>query len=248
MNIEIIEPRSFAAAVADEIVASINDSVEERGRASICLAGGGTPSGTYRLLARPPWGSETPWKQVTVCWGDERWVPSDHVRSNFRLAQETFLTHVPVSREHILGINTTLATPEIAAQDYQDRISAAIPTNPEGVPVFDLMLLGMGSDGHTASVFIGSEQQWQNSDSLCIAVEHPESKEPRITLTPKVLFAARRILFLVTGTAKAEMARTVLEGEIQAPPLPAQLAREFGERVTWFLDSAAATKLVNRTN
>jgi 6-phosphogluconolactonase len=239
--LEIVDPKSFAAAVADEIVASVTESIHDHGVCSIALAGGGTPSGIYRVLARPPRVSEIEWAQVHIFWGDERWFDIQDNRSNYRMAHETLLSQISIPEENVHRVKTELPSAEDGAADYERQIKEIVTVDDEGIPIFDLILLGVGEDGHTASIFPG-DRQILSAPGMCAAVKNPASEEERITLLPRVIARARQILFLVSGGDKAEIISRVLEGGEQ-PELPAQIYRQAEGRVTWFIDSAAAKHL-----
>ena len=241
-NVEKVEPGSFAAVVADELVASIFECIEDHGRCTIVLAGGSTPSAIYRLLARPPRVQDIPWQNVHMFWGDERWVPSDDSQSNYRMVCETLLSHHKSPDANVHKVDTSLPNPEEAARQYQSEIQQFFALPPGGTPVFDLVLLGVGADGHTASIFPSSDVIGDRS-SLCRAVVMPQGGGDRVTLTPEVLFRARRVLFLVKGRDKADVLRRVFLGNESVEELPAKLYEEAAERVTWFICSEAAREL-----
>jgi 6-phosphogluconolactonase len=244
VSVEIVDQKSFAGVVADEIVASITDSIHDHGRCLIALCGGGTPSNIYRLLARPPRVSDIEWDKVHIFWGDERWVPADHNRSNFRMTQETLLSHINIPAKNIHPVDTSLASAKKSAQVYEEEIRKTAGIKDKEIPVFDLVLLGLGEDGHTASLFPGSKAiAGEKKGVIACAVKHPDGDESRVTLAPGVLFSARQILFLVKGEGKSEILKKTLEGEEKVAEIPAQLYRKVSDNVTWFVDSAAATQL-----
>lgn len=242
-SIEVIEPRLFAGAVSDEIVASVREAIAERGRCSIVLAGGSTPGSIYRALSKPPRVEEVEWSAVTLYWGDERWVPHTDNMSNFKMTQETLLSQIPEPKPAFFPVDTSRASPADAAASYGAMIASNEKFVPGTFPTFDIVLLGIGEDGHTASLFPGSPLLEKASQSLCAAVEHPEDGKPRITLTPPALLAARRIFFIVKGEGKSDVMKRVLEGNESASVLPSRLFLEAGDRVTFFLDSGAAQHL-----
>ena len=240
-NLEIVEAKDFAPVIADEIVLSIKEAVEERGVCSIALAGGATPGAIYRLLARPPRVSDIPWDKVKIFWGDERFVSHEDNQSNFKMAQETFLSQVPVPASSIFPVPTNLQDSKQAAQAYHQTIAKELSS---AGGVFDLVLLGMGEDGHTASLFPGAEP-WDTEDkALALAAVQPESGQPRVSLSLSCLKSARKIVFIVKGDGKAEAIQKVLEKKPAS--LPAAHFVDLGEHLTWFLDSAAAVRLKNR--
>ncbi|MGI6524174.1 MAG: 6-phosphogluconolactonase [Bdellovibrionota bacterium] len=234
-KIETVEPGTFAGVVADEIVASILESVEERGQCSLVLSGGSTPSAVYRLLARPPHEQDIPWDKVHLFIGDDKWD-----NTNFRMVSETLLVHKRCPEANIHRIDTTVANPQAAAATYTQDIKDFFQLKDGDTPVFDVVLLGVGSDGHIASAFPDSTVV-HDRESIACAVEHEGID--RITLTPHVLFNGRRILILVKGRDKAEIVQRVLSGEDTAQELPATLYKGANDRVTWFLCSEAAQLL-----
>jgi 6-phosphogluconolactonase len=244
--IERIGSRAYASAVADEIVASIGESIEDHGSCSLVLAGGGTPSTIYRLLARPPRASEVSWHNVHLFWGDERWVGGDDNQSNYHMAQETLLSHIRIPAENLHRINTSLESPQHAAAAYEAEIRRVLGCAATDVPVFDLVLLGVGKDGHTASLFPNSEVLEQRG-TVCHAVGGPDGHGYRVTLSPDVLVSARRVLFIVTGRGKAEVVKRVLEGSESYRELPAKISERVSGRVTWFLDMEASQELEIQT-
>lgn len=241
-EIEVIETKLFAGAVADEIVASVGDVISERGSCSLVLSGGSTPASVYRALSRPPRVEEVDWHSTRIFWGDERWVPQDHHLSNFRMAQETLLGHLPAGSARAFPIDTTLGTPEEGARRYAETLlNAGLPAR-DGLPVFDIVLLGMGEDGHFASLYPGSElltaENW-----ICAPSKHPAQEIWRVTLSPRVLLSAHRVFFIISGERKAEVVKRVLNQESEIEHLPARLYENAAARVTWFLDSAASQRL-----
>lgn len=239
--IDVIEPRLYDGAVADEIVASIGECLADHGRCSLVLAGGRTPSAIYRALARPPRVSEVDWSKVDIYWGDERWVPLDHNQSNFRMTQETLLNHLGSPGPRIHAVDTAKKDAAAAAEAYSREIEKAEGLSGGKMPSFDIVLLGVGEDGHTASIFPNSKLL-ERADGIAAAVTHPEGGE-RITLTPPALLSARRIIFMVKGEKKAEIMRRVLEGSESTAVVPARLFCTSEAQVSWFLDTGASLRL-----
>jgi 6-phosphogluconolactonase len=230
---------ALARDAADEVLRRAEAAVAERGRFAIALTGGRTPRELYGLLADPgaPWRDRMPWGAWHVFYGDERCVPPDHPDSNHRMAWEAMLSRVPLPPSQVRRIRGELPPAE-AARILEGELrgffgAAASP------PAFDLVLLGLGADGHVASLFPGSDAL-RERERLAVAVP-PQGGHARVTVTLPVLNAARAVLFLVTGAAKAEaLARAMRDaGE---DPLPAQLVRPDGELV-WLADAAAAARL-----
>lgn len=241
--VEIVDAKSFAAAVADEIVASVNEAVSENGKCFLALAGGSTPSATYRLLSRPPRVKEFPWNKTYFFWGDERWAPQDSAQSNYHMTMETLFSGGHTPTRNIFPIDTSLKSPANAAAAYSKLISSQLASSADGIPIFDVLLLGLGNDGHTASLFPGFPAL--KSTDICLATDRPDGLQA-VTLGRSVLCHARRVIFLVAGEDKAEMVQKVLEQNMAYQQAPAALYREMDGRVIWFLDTAAAKNLEKR--
>lgn len=222
-------------AAADAVTAIAAESIRARGRVALALAGGSTPRGLYERLAGP-WRDRIDWARVHVFWGDERCVPPTHADSNYRLAAEALLRHVPVPSTHIYRMAGELE-PASAARQYAATLASVLDAHAGAPPVLDLVLLGLGVDGHTASLFPGSEAV---DDTLHTVVATPpaEGRGWRLTLTLPVLNAARSTLWLVAGETKAAALAAVLDGLPAPLPLPAQ--RVTGHDVRWLVDRAAA--------
>lgn len=218
-----------AAAVADN-------------RFTVALSGGETPKRLYSLLSTPRYAEAIPWKSVHVCWGDERHVPPGDPESNYHMAQEALLSKVPLPRENVHRIPAELADAGAAARDYADTLRGLFNVQPDGVPRFDLVLLGLGPDGHTASLFPGTDVL-HDTEHLVAAPWVDKLNTYRITLTPRVLNNAATIVFLVSGANKAETLYEVLDGPRRPDLYPAQLIAPVHGSPVWILDEAAATQL-----
>lgn len=241
-SIEIIEPKLFSGTVADEIVASIAEFVAETGRCTIALAGGSTPGAVYRDLARPPRVQEVEWPKVKLFLGDERWVPSDDVQSNLKMVRETLLVNLPSPGPQVFPVNTTLPNAEAGAKDYERQISSAFSLKTAELPRFDLVLLGIGEDGHTASLFPGSPLLAE-SGGICSPATKPEDKSVRVSLSAATLFSAKKVFFIAKGEGKSSMMRRVIEGNEPIEQIPARLYQRATGAVTFFLDSGAGREL-----
>jgi len=226
------DAKELMHAAADEVVRCAEEAVRERGRFAWALSGGSTPRDLYRLLASPPHGDRMPWSAIHVFWGDERHVPPDHPESNFRMAREAMLDHVPLPAANVHRIHAEDPDAAAAANAYEAELRAFFELEPR----FDLVLLGLGKDAHTASLFPGSAAV-RESERLVIAPWVESQHTFRITLTPPVLDHARLCLFLVSGEDKAEALRAVLEGPRDPARYPAQIVE--GNRL-WMVDRAAA--------
>ncbi|MEJ2553332.1 MAG: 6-phosphogluconolactonase [Gammaproteobacteria bacterium] len=224
-------------AVAQRWVAIAGEAVNARGKFHVALSGGTTPRALYRLLALPKFSDRVPWDQVHVYFGDERTVPPDHSDSNFHMAKETLFDHVPIPPSHIHRIQGELEDPHAAASEYTRALTSNLPLSAQGVVQFDLLLLGVGSDGHIASLFPATPVLYERA-RLVEAVYVETMDTWRITLTLPVIDHARHVLILVSGAAKAPIMRDVFATQ-PTPPFPVQLINPLGI-LEWHLDQAAA--------
>ena len=234
----LAQPEALAQTLARRFVAAARASVARRGAFRVALAGGTTPARAYALLAALPEG-EVPWPQVHVYWGDERPVPPDHPDSNYRMAHEALLAHVPVPPEHIHRMHGEAQDLEAAAADYAlglaDGFGIATGGDP---PRFDLVLLGMGPEGHTASLFPASPVL--GSRAWVAAPFVPALGMRRLTLTPWVINAARAVIFGVAGANKAAALAAVLRGAHEPQRFPAQAIAPEAGTTEWLLDAPLA--------
>ncbi|MBI2089883.1 MAG: 6-phosphogluconolactonase [Deltaproteobacteria bacterium] len=228
---------------AAEFVRSALESVASTDRFAVALSGGNTPRALYSLLAASELQDRIPWPKIHVFWGDERCVPPSHRDSNYRLAYETLISRVPIPAENVYRMKGE-EDPQIAAFDYEQSLRKFFGLTDRGLPRFDLIFLGLGEDGHTASLFPGSEVLREKKRMACAAYVK-RFKSNRLTLTLPVLNNAANIFFLVAGEGKASALRDVLQGKDNPHRLPAQRIRPKKGRVVWFVDEAAASLLVN---
>jgi 6-phosphogluconolactonase len=228
---------ALVRAVADAFLERARAAVVERGRFDVALAGGSTPAELYRALARVQ--PAAPWEQTHVWFGDERWVPPAHPDSNYRMAHETMLGPLGLSDARVHRVLTELE-PDVAAARYEDELRAAFPA---GVPRFDLVLLGVGEDGHTASLFPDTAALDERA-RLVVANWVPKLAAHRITTTFPVLEAARAIWVLVVGDRKAAIVREALDGPHDPRRLPVQAARPREGELVWWIDASAASARV----
>ncbi len=229
---------AVAIAAADLFSALCATALAERGRFRVALSGGSTPWRAYQMLAAPERSSRIDWNRVDVFWGDERYVPADHPESNFRRTRETLLQRVPLPESNIYRVKTELSPPEAAAAAYEEAIRRCFGTL-AGVPRFDLVFLGLGTNGHTASLFPGS-RLLHETRRLVAADFVTEVNMWRITMTSPLLNAGRTLAFLVAGQDKAQVVREVLVGPRDSDRLPAQLIRPTSGNLLWLVDEAAA--------
>jgi 6-phosphogluconolactonase len=237
-NVEIFpDAKELAEAAAARITARAVSAVRERGTFSLVLAGGTTPRAVYSLLATRRH-NEFPWLQVHFFWGDERHVPPTNPDSNYRMAWDAMLSHVMVPVENVHRIHAEESDAELAAIEYSMDILNALGSR----PVFDLVLLGLGPDGHTASLFPHTAAL-QEAERLVVANWVEKLKTNRITMTMPLLKKAREIVFLVQGGEKAQALHDVIEGAYTPEALPAQLIVQNAKNVVWMIDHDAATLL-----
>jgi len=229
---------ALAEAAAARFVAAAGDAIHSHGQFVVALSGGSTPRDTYRRLGTDALVSGVMWSRVQVLWGDERCVPPDHAESNYRMARETLLEHVPVPAANVHRIHGE-DDPDTAAEVYEATMRALLRT--PGARI-DLVLLGLGDDGHTASLFPGSAAV-QEQTRWVMAAHAPATSMWRVTLTPAVINAAAEVLFLVSGGGKAGILRRVLEGPRRLQELPAQAIAPSNGRLRWCVDTAAAAEL-----
>lgn len=234
--------QSLSEAAAHEWVRCAREAAAARGRFTIALSGGSTPKHLYQLLAGEPFRSQVDWSHVEIFWGDERCVPPDHPDSNYRMAREAMLANLPIPAEHIHRIEAERSDRDAAARDYEAVLArafgVAIGREP---PALDLVLLGMGPDGHTASLF-PQTQALDETKRWVVANPVPQLHTQRLTLTRPILNRAREVLFLVAGADKAERLAEVLAGPADPKRLPSQTIQPEGQFL-WFLDRAAAARL-----
>jgi 6-phosphogluconolactonase len=226
-------------ALASHVIHHARVAISERGCFTWALAGGSTPRELYQLMARPEFARQVDWTRVEIFWGDERCVPPDAPDSNYKMAFDALLQHVPIDASRVHRMAGELA-PVVAAERYNHDLQTAFAAAeyPNVPPSFDLILLGMGEDGHTASLFPGTSVLSER-DQWTSAVQKGE--QWRLTLTLPVLNAAREVAFLVTGANKRAMLGNVLTAATDDDaPWPAAHVRPSRGRVTWFIDSDAA--------
>jgi 6-phosphogluconolactonase len=239
------DPAALALAAAEEIAGSAEAAIASQGRFTIALSGGSTPRPIYRLLAEEPYRDRILWDRVYVFWGDERHVAPDHPDSNFGMAHDELLSKVPLPADNIHRVRAEKPDAERAAREYEWTLRSAFNLDEGQVPRFDLALMGLGPDGHTASLFPGSDALRERA-RLVVAPWVSEQSAFRITMTLPVFNHAACALFVVSGEEKAEALRSVLEGDLQPDRFPAQGVRPHDGRLVWFADRAAARLLRRR--
>jgi 6-phosphogluconolactonase len=223
------DPAAVARAAAERIAASAAARIAARGRFSLGLSGGRTPERLYRLLASSPLREAIEWPRVRLYFADERAVPPTDPASNFRMARETLIDHVAIPPPQVHRLKGDYADLAAAAEEYEARLAEPI----------DLLILGLGEDGHTASIFPGSAAAREREHRVVVVTDSPKPPASRLTITPRVIDEAREVMMLATGSGKADaVARSLAEG---ADPLevPAAFARSRG----WWIDRDASARL-----
>jgi 6-phosphogluconolactonase len=247
-SIEILEDKAaLTRAAAAAVTARAATAVAERGRFTVALSGGSTPKDLYHLLADPeePFRARLPWKEIHFFWGDERHVPPDHADSNYRMARETLLDPMSIPPENIHRILAENPDAAAAAAQYEAelRLFFSTPADaPEAWPRFDLVLLGLGPEGHTLSLFPGSPALHER-ERWVVAPWVEKLQTFRITLTPPVVNHAAAVLFLVAGDEKEDALHAILEEVGDADLYPARIVRPEAGDLLWLLDRAAAKRL-----
>ena len=237
-------PQELFAAAAEEVMRTANEAVSQRGRFTVALSGGSTPKNLYNLLATNA-RNALPWDRMFFFWGDERHVPPTDPDSNYRMADESMLSKIPVAAANVFRVPAENPEAAAVAQAYEQTLQKFFQLQPGQFPAFDLILLGMGPDGHTASLFPGTAAL-QEKSRLVVANWVEKLKAHRITLTLPVLNAARCVIFLVSGTDKAPVLRAVLEEDVPAEQYPSKLVRPTRGKLIWLVDRAAASALSSK--
>lgn len=227
------------------IIQIAQQAVTENGRFSIALCGGGTPQRLFQLLGQSPHKEQMPWENTYLFWGDERLVSPDDTGSNYGQAHAIFIGKVPIPSENIHRAHGELDS-DTAVTDYKTQLKNFAQDG--DWPQFDVVLLGLGSDGHTASLFPGNITPAEQTESvISITANYDGRPAQRLSLTPQVFNDAAHIIFLVTGKKKAETVTAVINGPRNPEHLPAQRIQPQNGRLIWFLDKAAASKLDSNT-
>jgi len=233
--------KELISSAADQFISLGRTAIDDRGQFTVALSGGNTPRPLYELLIGPK-GNSLDWTKVHFYWGDDRCVPPDHPDSNFNQANQMLLTPLSIEEENIHRVKTELP-PDEAARIYQELIYSKFQNS---TPRFDLILLGMGSDGHTASLFPGSELVRGNlpeEDRLISANWVPKLDAFRITFTHHLINAAHNVLFMVSGRDKSKALKSVLEGPQNPTLYPSQLIVPDNGNLYWYVDQEAAEGL-----
>lgn len=227
---------AVAQQFAELLVSRIDNKFESDFH--LALSGGSTPQLLFELLAKEEFRFRIRWERVHLYWGDERLVPYTDVESNYGITKQRLLDHIDVPAENVHPVNTSLP-PEEAATDYAKVIEQHVDKNKEGQPVFDLIMLGMGSDGHTASIFPDQMDLLTSSEATAVAT-HPDTGQLRVTLTGTTINRAKEIAFLITGTSKAERVEQIINQKEGYLAFPAAHIHPTNGFMPWFLDRHAA--------
>lgn len=231
-----------SATAAEELIQLAVNAVEARGVFRIALSGGSTPKTLYsKLSCDNDLKKQMPWQNTHFFWSDERTVPPDHQDSNYRMVQEALFKHVDVSETQIHRIHAEAEDPNRAAEEYEKEIRQHFDVKPPSIPQFDLILLGMGPDGHTASLFPGTEAL-KEQKRLIVSNWVSKFNTHRITFTVPLINHAANVMFLVCGEDKAAALKAVIDGHPDPEVYPSQLIKPEGELI-WFVDQAAAKLL-----
>jgi 6-phosphogluconolactonase len=231
-------PEELAHKASLQISSIYEAAINDHGYFSLVLSGGDTPRATYEELATLGFAEKMNWEKIHVFWGDERCVPPDNPKSNYRLAFDSMLMFTSIPETNIHRIRGEL-NPKEAANIYQNDLLSFFSKD---IPRFDLVLLGLGNDGHTASIFPGSKIIYE--DTLWVAATYVRKLRAwRITMTPLIINTAKNVIFLVSGSTKSECLHQVLSSHYQPEVLPAQAIRPDQGQLYWFIDSDAATRL-----
>lgn len=236
--ITLPDPAAVAHQAAQIFASSATEAIDSRGRFSVVLPGGSTPAMLFRILGKEPQQGRVPWANVHLFWGDERCVPPTDPASNYHLASQIFISSLPIPPDNIHRIPGELGATGAARAYERDLLDYFCGPHPR----FDLVVLGLGVDGHTASLFPGSAALEERERlAMAVTASYQDRPSERVTMTPRAINSARHVLFLVTGSAKASIVRDVLQGSDGR--FPARLIQPSAGQLTWLLDAEAASQL-----
>jgi 6-phosphogluconolactonase len=239
-NVEIASgPETLAQQSVKLFVADAQKAIRAKGTFCVAISGGNTPRRFFELLSELPQAKALPWDKIQLFWVDERYVPPDSQWSNYKLAADTFLAKVPMPEENIHRIPTEYADSKAAAQSYEETIRVVFGLQENQIPEFDLIILGMGAEGHTGSLFPNCYAPFDAEHLACVVYVLDE-KLNRITLTHPVLRAASHLVVLVSGEEKAGILKQVLTSEPDEVRYPIHVLWPILDKVTWLIDSEAA--------
>lgn len=242
MSIKIFESANFAENVTDLILDLINDTLEKKTTCYFALSGGSTPGELYKLLSSVSKVELVDWKNVVFFLGDERFVPLEDKRSNYNMFCNTFLSNISANfLPKVFPINVNASNIDVAAKEYSELIKEQMNAK-DSLPVFDIMLLGLGEDGHTASLFPNDPAVYETK-KICIGVKHPTDGTQRVSLTSSVICNARNLIFLSKGKAKASIVKEVIEGDAYPITYPSRIFVPVADKTTWCLDTESSSLL-----
>jgi 6-phosphogluconolactonase len=254
MQVHIFENiDALSKTVADWIVDHVNKALQQQDRFTLVLSGGSTPKKLHALLASDDYKNKIDWSKLHIFWGDERFVPFNDERNNAKMCFDTLLDHVPVPKEQIHVMQTENITPEESAKAYEEILKkyfsqtpsddSTLRTQNSQLTTFDLVILGMGDDGHTLSLFPGKTEVIHETKKLCTSLWLESQNMYRITLTHPIVNQASAIAFLVTGNGKSKALHEVLKGNYNPDVYPSQIIKSTNDELHWFVDQAAASLL-----
>ena len=226
----------LVAGTAAQMVTMIGDAIAQRGRCSLALSGGSTPKPLYATLAQ----ADLPWDKLYIYWGDERYVPIDHQDSNAKMAKEAWLDQVPIPAENVFIVPTATDSPAASAEAYQAMLASSFDSQTAAPPVFDIMLLGMGDDGHTASLFPNTPALEETTRWVTVG---SKDGQPRITFSVPLINRARQIIFLIAGANKQSALAQVFAPSADSSLYPSRLIAPTDGAIYWFMDKAASQGL-----
>ena len=240
------DPIELARAAANEFEQLAKNAVESQGSFNVALSGGSTPKAMFDLLSGDRCKTTIPWSKIHLFWGDERHVPPDDEDSNYRMTKEHLLSKIDIPSENVHRVEAEDSNAQQVAANYQKHLQQYFNLSEAEIPQFDLVFLGMGDDGHTASLFPGTDVV-HDTENLVAAPLVEKFNSHRITLTPKVINNSDRVIFLVKGKEKADALVRVIEGEKDIDLYPAQIVNPTHGSVLWLCDRASCSKLSSVT-
>ena len=242
MHLTIYDDLEGLARAAADLLVRLQRDVQPQEHFNIALSGGSTPRTFHSMLVSPPWRGQIDWESMQYYWGDERFVPPDDPESNYHMAFETLLTKAPVTSDQVHRVPTERGDPAMVAELYEADIRRDMNVLPGQFPRFDLILLGMGPDGHCASLFPYTEAL-KVRDRLVTANAVPQLNTNRITFTVPTINNAANVVFVIAGADKADALSAVLEGSRDPERYPSQLIAPENGHIFWLVDRAAAANL-----
>lgn len=228
----------LANRLAGDFRKALDEKASGGGSLTVALSGGHTPKAFFEVLAAPPYGDSLPWDKVVFYWGDERCVPPDNDESNFKMTDLSLLSRIKIPEANIRRVLGE-TPPEKEAVRYAKEIKDNIPPGGNGFPRFDWILLGMGDDGHTASLFPGAPTL-KEREKICVVATHPQTGQKRVSITFPVIDNADRVSFLVAGSEKEPVLKEILNKGSRPLPYPASMVHPTDGVLEWYVDKAAA--------